>query len=309
MNVSLAQISLSGEIEMRPMHVNEHRKNPPAKPKGAPWALKHHDKTGALKKDPVFKLPTIPLASIVGLPRLSGGNFTEADVESLLLIGEGVRNHTLEAQLSTVGRKWNQSLILTAQKIVINMGLRSSKGNQSNETVEEVDVHKLFETELRQLRHTEGHGGSGAAAIGEAHYHNLPKLYKLCDVSLGTLQHAPKRLKNYIKEYSYDGILMCQSNLVRSTVDETDIWNRCGNPTKLSVPEQIQNMYYIESWKYLLKFLQQNDSTMKTDPSMIEYVYPKIESILGWNPRIQSKSNNGAISTFSTSGTVSANNN
>ena len=309
MNVSLAQISTAGKIEMRPMHVNEHRKNPPAKPKGATWALKHHDKTGALKKDPVFKLPTIPLASILGLPRLSGGTFTEADVESLLLIGEGVRNHTLEAKLSTAGRKWNQSLILTAQKIVIDMGLRSSKGNQSNETTEEVDVHKLFETELRQLRHAEGHGGSGAAGIGDANYHIMPKLYKLCDASLGTLQHAPKRLKNYIKEYSYDGILLCQSNLVRFTVDEADVWNRCDNPTRLTVPEQIQNMYYIESWKYLLTFLQQNDSTLKVDPSMIEHVYPKIASILGWDPRIQSKNTSGAISTFSTSGTVSANNN
>ena len=299
MNVSLAQTSSSGEMIMRPMKVNEHKKNPP-KPKPISWVLKHHDKTGALKKDPVFKLPTIPLLSIVGLPRMSGGEFMEADVESLLLIGEGIRNHTLEAKLSTAGRKWNQSVLLTAQKIVIDMGLRSSKSSQSSETAEEVNVHKLFDGELRTLRHTESHGGVGAAGIGVGNYHVMPKLHKLCEATEGTMQHASKRLNHYIKEYSYDGTLVCQSNLVRPIPNDADIWARCEDPTRLTVAEQTQNMYYIESWKYLLTFLQKNDSTLRSDPSMVQYVYPKIARILGWNPRMEPST------TISTTSTVSA---
>jgi hypothetical protein len=236
-------------------------------------------------------MPAIPLNQLVGMDRLSGGKFTEQNVEALRIIGEGVRAGTLEAKIDSAGRHINQSYILLAQQLFIDMGLRSSRPNQSSEKYpEEVNVHKLLEAELKNIRHIEGHGGKGASKIGKNHYHDMPGLYSLCAANDGNLQFANKRLKAYVKEYSYDGIIEFRSDLVRpSATDASNVWDRCDDPKKLSVAEQIQNLYYIESWKYLLKFMQEKDAQLKTDPLMLQHIYPQIANILGWDPRTSSK--------------------
>ena len=76
-----------------------------------------------------------------------------------------------------------------------------------------------------------------------------------------------------------------QKTFVDSVANDSDVWDRCGSMSSLSIQEQIQQLDYFCRWRALLEFLHRHDSALRNDVLMKEHVYPKVAEILGYNPR------------------------
>ena len=133
---------------------------------------------------------------------------------------------------------------------------------------------------MRALRQRECHAGK-SNKISE-HYDDLPKRYELCSAS--HLQHASKRLSAYDIVYSIqNGVTQFPEDLVRSSPDDADIWQRCGDTSRMSVHEQIQQLDYMQRWKTLLNFLSRNRGLLQQEVTILN---EKIAEILGYDPKI-----------------------
>ena len=242
------------------------------------WQLKQH---ANLKKDPSYALPTQPLNS-VGLSRQSGGTFTAKNMITLSLLGQAVRDEEVVCKLKFAGRYVNQSYIMSAKELFVAMGVRDT-GDPL--------LYQFIRNDLDELRSIEGHDGANSDKTAK-HYHGFfEKTYDLCEISERTLKHAPQRLAAYEIKYSYtDGIIEFPMDLVEASEYDAsvDVWERCNDPKKLNIGEQLQQLDYLQRWKSVLTILHKYDVELRDLPVMKTFVYPKITLVLGYDPRIAS---------------------
>jgi hypothetical protein len=63
---------------------------------------------------------------------------------------------------------------------------------------------------------------------------------------------------------------------------------RCIDPKKLNIGEQLQQLDYLQRWKSVLTILHKYDVELRDLPVMKTFVYPKITLVLGYDPRMAS---------------------
>lgn len=90
---------------------------------------------------------------VLGLPRLSGGVFTKANLKTLEFLGRAFREKKLHTTLQYAGRYVNQSRVMGAQSILKELGLPD-----------------VLEAKLKRVREIEAHKSC------EMHYHKLEEL-------------------------------------------------------------------------------------------------------------------------------------
>ena len=87
------------------------------------------------------------------------------------------------------------------------------------------------------------------------------------------MQHAAKRLTEHVIIYSYvDGLKKFPQDLVDSFANDSDVWDRCGSMSSLTIQEQIQQLDYFCRWRALLEFLHRHDSALRNELLMNEHV-------------------------------------
>ena len=118
---------------------------------------------------------------------MSGGNFTTANINTLLVLSKAMRENELEVDVSAAGRKLLTSRIMSAKKILNIQGVKSVLSGGVEQSV----PHTLFQNEILAQREREAHAGEFShKEIGHMHYHLMPKMFPLCEISKGALQHA-----------------------------------------------------------------------------------------------------------------------
>jgi hypothetical protein len=274
---------LGGRLSMRPnlSHCKEKKKK-------YHWQLKNY--SALLKKRPTYEMADIQLSDFVGLPRLSGGTFTVANMKTLEILGAGIRNKTLRSEVKFAGRHVNQSYVMSAKQFMEDMDVHASKRN--SDQPETVKIHLLADNELERLRQIESHA---SGEIAENHYHTRPKEFPLCRVSRGTLPHLGKRLEGCERAglrvvYSFkEGLEDFPEDLVETTGDTSlDIGDRWYDPRKLTTAEQIQNLDYLNRFKAVLKIRCEEDAILKSDP-LVAKIDQEIKLALGFDPNVDDR--------------------
>ena len=114
MNDVLSQLH-TGQIIMRPTNTG----------KKVTWQLRNCDPK--LTYEPEY---TLEIPYLVGFQKLSGGSFTSENAVTTAIIGEEFASGKLESSVDFAGRHVNQSYLLSAQRLIIELGHKSSKPNQ-----------------------------------------------------------------------------------------------------------------------------------------------------------------------------------
>ena len=231
------------------------------------------------KKYPTYSFGTQPL-DLAGLPRPSGGKYTEVNMVTLGLLGQAVRDGMVEIHQKYAGRYVNQSYIMSAKEIFEHMGLNSIGG---------VKLYEWIDNKLEKIRKIEGHDGKNSDKTAQ-HYHGFfGENYELSEVSQRTLKEFKKQVAGYNIEFSYqDGITSFPMDLVPPTEYDAsvDVWTRCIDPKKLNIAEQLQQLDKLQRFKAVLEILHEtyNTKEISENPLMVQHVYPWIERILGYDP-------------------------
>ena len=127
------------------------------------------------------------LEKLQGRERMSGGNFTAANIETLLVLGVAMRKKELEVDVSAAGRKLLTSRIMSAKEMLNIQGVKSVLSGGVEQSV----PHMLFQNEILSQREREAHAGEFShKEIGQMHYHLMPDVSSMRNLTWGAATRA-----------------------------------------------------------------------------------------------------------------------
>ena len=190
----------------------------------------------------------------------------------------------LEVDVSAAGRKLLTSKIKSAKKMLNILGVKSVLSGG----VERSLPHQLFQNEILAQREREAHAGEFShEEIGRMHYHLMPKMFPLCEISEGTLRHARKRFEKQEIVFSLAGGVKVfpGENLVEPTGDlDGDVFDRCDDMKDLSVHEQLQQNDWFCRMGTLCILLSKHDAVLRP-LAIMRPVYEFLTDTFGYDPR------------------------